>query len=125
MGTGHYAVLISIAAISFSQEASAITREEAIETCRMRVGRPIVQACMKRGLDNFESCRATAYPSVRQCVMNAMGGGGAPPAERPVPTKRKSPQENSQREAAKRSNSGTDNAAVRGSIAARRGPPTD
>jgi hypothetical protein len=115
IGTGYCALQISIAVISLSQEASAVTREEAIAVCRMNVGRPIVQACIKRGVDTFEQCRATAFPSVRQCVMNTMGGGGAPPVERPVPT-RKPPQETSQKEVAKRSNSETVVAAVRGSI---------
>ncbi|MCJ9735510.1 tetratricopeptide repeat protein, partial [Bradyrhizobium sp. PRIMUS42] len=57
--------------------AAALTKEAAIENCRMTVGRPIVQACMqaqggrKAGAD-LEGCRAKASPQVRACVMAAL-----------------------------------------------------
>ncbi|MET4797516.1 CHAT domain-containing protein [Bradyrhizobium sp. LB11.1] len=53
--------------------AAALTKEAAIEHCRMSVGRPIVQACMRAGGGaNLEACRATATPKVRACVMAAL-----------------------------------------------------
>lgn len=57
--------------------AAALTKEAAIENCRMRVGKPIVQACMqaqggrKAGAD-LEGCRAKATPQVKACVMAAL-----------------------------------------------------
>ncbi len=60
--------------------AFALTKEAAIENCRMSVGRPIVQACMMalggmrgpNGEANLASCRAKATPQVRACVMAAL-----------------------------------------------------
>ena len=57
--------------------AAALTKEAAIENCRMTVGRPIVQACMqagggRRGGANLEACRAKASPKVKACVMAAL-----------------------------------------------------
>jgi CHAT domain-containing protein len=53
--------------------AAALTKEAAIEHCRMSVGRPIVQACMRAGGGaNLEACRATATPKVKACVMAAL-----------------------------------------------------
>lgn len=57
--------------------AAALTKEAAIENCRMTVGKPIVRACMqaqggrKAGAD-IEACRAKASPQVRACVMAAL-----------------------------------------------------
>ncbi|WP_063993079.1 CHAT domain-containing tetratricopeptide repeat protein [Bradyrhizobium sp.] len=57
--------------------AAALTKEAAIENCRMTVGKPIVHACMqaqggrKAGAD-LEGCRAKASPQVRACVMAAL-----------------------------------------------------
>ena len=57
--------------------AAALTKEAAIENCRMTVGKPIVHACMqaqggrKAGAD-IEGCRAKASPQVRACVMAAL-----------------------------------------------------
>jgi hypothetical protein len=50
------------------------TFREAIEHCRLTVGRPIVQACLggrRTGVEgslDLEACRAKASPSVRACV---------------------------------------------------------
>ncbi len=54
--------------------AHALTQEAAIENCRAKVGRPIVQACMRGsgGADNLDACRAKATPQVRACVQAAM-----------------------------------------------------
>ncbi|MGO4505370.1 CHAT domain-containing protein, partial [Bradyrhizobium sp. 2TAF36] len=57
--------------------AAALTKEAAIENCRMTIGRPIVQACMRAGGGpaggaNLEACRAKATPQVRACVMAAL-----------------------------------------------------
>jgi CHAT domain-containing protein len=57
--------------------AAALTKEAAIENCRMTVGKPIVQACMqaqggrKAGAD-IEGCRAKAKPQVHACVLAAL-----------------------------------------------------
>jgi len=54
--------------------AFALSQEAAIENCRMSVGRPIVQACMRAsgGRGSLESCRAQATPKVRACVKAAL-----------------------------------------------------
>lgn len=57
--------------------ATALTKEAAIENCRMTVGKPIVQACMRAGGGpaggaNLEACRAKASPQVKACVMAAL-----------------------------------------------------
>jgi len=53
--------------------AFALTQEEAVENCRMTVGRPIVQACMHGRRDgDREACRAQASPKVRECVIAAL-----------------------------------------------------
>ncbi|MEH2523300.1 CHAT domain-containing protein [Bradyrhizobium sp. AZCC 2176] len=54
--------------------AQALSIEAAQENCRMTVGRPIVQACMRAsgGTGNLEACRAKATPPVRACVMAAL-----------------------------------------------------
>lgn len=57
--------------------AAALTKEAAIENCRMTVGRPIVQGCMRAGGGpaggaNLEACRAKATPQVRACVQAAL-----------------------------------------------------
>ena len=63
-----------------SQNAMALSQEQALATCRETTGRPIVQACMQSmgggGGGNREAnlakCRGTATPKVRACVMAAM-----------------------------------------------------
>lgn len=54
--------------------AQALSLEAAVENCRMTVGRPIVQACMRSsgGAGNMEACRAQAKPTVRACVKAAL-----------------------------------------------------
>ena len=52
--------------------AAALSKEAALENCRMSVGKPIVQACMRSGGANLEACRAKASPQVRACTMAAL-----------------------------------------------------
>ncbi|UPJ48823.1 CHAT domain-containing protein [Bradyrhizobium sp. 200] len=54
--------------------AHALGVESARESCRMSVGRPIVQVCMRAsgGAGNIEACREKARPQVRACVMAAL-----------------------------------------------------
>ncbi len=54
--------------------AFALSKEAAIENCRMSVGKPIVQACMRAagGRGAIEQCRAQATPKVRACVQAAL-----------------------------------------------------
>jgi CHAT domain-containing protein len=54
------------------QQALALTPEEAKETCRATVGKPLVHACMHGGGGNREACKAAATPKVRECVMKAL-----------------------------------------------------
>lgn len=78
-----------LAIIYSSNPAFAISREQAIQNCRATVGQRIVQACMQRvggGPANLGGCRATASPSVRRCVMQAMGH--APPVGDRVPPRK-------------------------------------
>jgi CHAT domain-containing protein len=60
--------------IGATPPAFALTKEAAIESCRMSVGRPIVMACMQAsgGRANLEDCRAKAKPKVVACVMAAL-----------------------------------------------------
>jgi CHAT domain-containing protein len=60
--------------IGSAGSAFALSKEAAIESCRMTVGRPIVQACMRAsgGAGNLEACRATAKPRVVACVTAAL-----------------------------------------------------
>jgi len=54
--------------------ALALSKEAAFENCRMTVGKPIVQACMRAsgGAGNLEACRAKASPQVKACVLAAL-----------------------------------------------------
>jgi CHAT domain-containing protein len=54
--------------------AAALTKEAAIENCRMTVGKPMVMACMQAsgGRAALEECRAKAHPKVKACVIAAM-----------------------------------------------------
>jgi CHAT domain-containing protein len=52
--------------------ALALTKEAAIESCREKVGRPIVMSCMRGGGGSLEGCRERARPSVVACVKAAM-----------------------------------------------------
>lgn len=65
------AILVTIVATPAFAELS---REAALEKCRMTVGKPIVQACMRasRGTASLESCRSQAGPQVRACVMASL-----------------------------------------------------
>jgi CHAT domain-containing protein len=60
--------------VGSTEAAFALSKEAAIENCRMTVGKPIVQACMRAsgGAGNREACRAKASPQVRACVMAAL-----------------------------------------------------
>jgi CHAT domain-containing protein len=59
-------------AFAGAQQASALTKEQAIENCRNTVGRPVVQSCMRGGTGDREACRALASPKVRACVISAL-----------------------------------------------------
>jgi CHAT domain-containing protein len=66
--------LLIILLLGSAQSAFALSKETAVENCRMSVGRPIVQACMRAsgGAGSLEACRAKASPQVRACVMAAL-----------------------------------------------------
>ena len=66
------AVPLAFPLILTTVPASALTKEAAIENCRMSVGRPIVMACMRGGGNSFEGCREKARPQVVACVMAAL-----------------------------------------------------
>jgi CHAT domain-containing protein len=51
---------------------ATLTKEAAIERCRMTVGRPIVQACFRAGGGSIEACREKARPQVVACVVAAL-----------------------------------------------------
>src|SRR5579871_2427368 len=64
--------LPAIALILTAAPAFTLTTEAAIESCREKVGRPIVMACMRSGGASFEGCREKARPSVQACVKAAL-----------------------------------------------------
>ncbi|WP_298883847.1 CHAT domain-containing protein [uncultured Bradyrhizobium sp.] len=70
-------LLVLVILLGSTGSAAALTKEAALENCRMTVGKPIVQACMqaqggrKAGAD-IEGCRAKASPQVRACVLAAL-----------------------------------------------------
>jgi CHAT domain-containing protein len=66
------APLLAFPLILTTAPASALTKEVAIENCRMKVGRPIVMACMQGGRGSLEGCREKAHPQVVACVMAAL-----------------------------------------------------
>src|SRR5579859_528454 len=84
-----------VASLAFAAtcgSAIALSKEQAIATCRESVGRPIVMACMQgmgggRGGDreaNLAHCRETATPRVKACVvaaLNAANGRANVPIE--------------------------------------------
>ena len=59
---------------SASPALALLSKEAARENCRMTVGRPIVQACMRAsgGAGDREACRAKASPQVHACVLAAL-----------------------------------------------------
>ena len=66
-------LLVLAILVGSTGSAAALTKEAALENCRMTVGKPIVQACMHGGGGaNLEACRATASPKVKACVMAAL-----------------------------------------------------
>jgi CHAT domain-containing protein len=71
-GSAVVAALAFAAAMAAAGPVFALSKEAAAENCRMSVGRPIVQACMKGGGGSLEACRAKAGPKVRACVMAAL-----------------------------------------------------
>lgn len=50
----------------------ALTKEQAIESCKNSVGHAIVQACMHGGGGDREACREKARPQVRACAIKAL-----------------------------------------------------
>jgi CHAT domain-containing protein len=78
-------------ALAVMQQASALTKEAAVENCRNTVGRPIVQSCMRGGGGDRDGCRALAVPKVRACVLSALNAANgranipvAAPIEQPT-----------------------------------------
>jgi CHAT domain-containing protein len=51
--------------------ANALTKEQAVESCKQSVGRPFVQSCMRAGGDR-ETCRAQIFSRVRDCAISAL-----------------------------------------------------
>lgn len=67
--------------------AFALTKDAAKESCREKVGRPIVASCVQSGKGSREACRAKASPSVKACVaaaLNAANGRANVPLEIPA-----------------------------------------
>src|SRR6266496_1736690 len=77
-------IILRIAAAAFvllaAAPASAVDREQVIESCRNSVGKPIVMACMRSGGGSLEACRGTAKPKVQACVQAAMAKSQPKPA---------------------------------------------
>jgi CHAT domain-containing protein len=65
-------LLLAFPLILTTVPASALTKEAAVENCRMSVGKPIVMACMRGGGNSFEGCREKARPQVVACVIAAL-----------------------------------------------------
>src|SRR3984893_11286033 len=67
-------ILLITLLVGSAQSAFALSKEAAVENCRMTVGRPIVQACVRAsgGAGSLEACRAKATPQVRACVLAAL-----------------------------------------------------
>ncbi|HKH01085.1 MAG TPA: CHAT domain-containing tetratricopeptide repeat protein [Bradyrhizobium sp.] len=67
-----------LAVLAGSERASALSKEQAIESCRQTVGAPIVRACMQgmgKGGDreaNLATCRAGVLPKMKACVVAAL-----------------------------------------------------
>src|SRR5690242_9148862 len=69
----HRTLLALAILLGTTGSAAALSKEAAVENCRMTIGKPIVQACMRGGGGaNLEACRAKASPQVRACVMAAL-----------------------------------------------------
>ncbi|QDF36904.1 CHAT domain-containing protein [Bradyrhizobium symbiodeficiens] len=69
----HRTLLALAILLGTTGSAAALSKEAALENCRMTIGKPIVQACMRAGGGaNLEACRAKASPQVRSCVMAAL-----------------------------------------------------
>ncbi|WP_424631668.1 CHAT domain-containing protein [Bradyrhizobium sp. SYSU BS000235] len=58
-----------VAVLAAQPALAELSKEAAIEQCRMSVGKPIVMGCMRGGGGSLEACRAQATPKVRACVM--------------------------------------------------------
>jgi CHAT domain-containing protein len=60
--------------IGATAPAFALTKEAAVEHCRMTVGKPIFMACMQAsgGRASIEECRGKAKPKVVACVIAAL-----------------------------------------------------
>jgi CHAT domain-containing protein len=65
-------LVTALSLLAGAEIANALTLEEARQSCRQSVGRPIVQSCMRGGGGSLETCRQTATPKVRACVHDAM-----------------------------------------------------
>src|SRR6266702_7162745 len=73
-----WALLGALGVLSAPTAANALSLEQARETCREIVGRPIVHACMQgmgKGGDreaNLAQCRAGVTPKMKACVQAAL-----------------------------------------------------
>lgn len=54
------------------EAASALSKEEALENCRMTIGKSMVQACMQANGVTLDACRARAKPKVIACTIAAL-----------------------------------------------------
>jgi hypothetical protein len=52
--------------------AVVLTKDAAIERCRMTVGKSVVIACMRSGGGSIDACRDKARPQVVACVVAAL-----------------------------------------------------
>ncbi len=64
--------LLALLLILTPTPALALTKKAAIESCREKVGRPMVMSCMRGGGGSLEGCREKAHPSVVACVKAAL-----------------------------------------------------
>lgn len=73
-------IVVGLWTLAGSQAMAELSKEAALENCRMTIGKPFVHACMMalgggkapNADANREGCRAKASPQVRACVMAAL-----------------------------------------------------
>jgi CHAT domain-containing protein len=66
--------------LALVEDAAALSKEAAIESCRARIGKPRVVACVQRmvqmrgppGMRYVDACRAPVIPLVQACVRQAL-----------------------------------------------------
>src|SRR5262245_20664223 len=70
-------VSLVLAALANAEQAAAFSFDVTLERCRQTVGKPLVQACLRRQWNRSNGpdlgvCRNSARPFVRMCVRRAM-----------------------------------------------------